>query len=279
MRKVRGADAADTLKRHLEHPDFAVRAAAAEGLTELKTTGLTPALTASYQRGLGDRDIDARVAVVGALAIQKDEPAKVALRRAAESDPSRVVRERAAAALKSLGEAPAPTTPDDVDRPPLDYREAMAPYDPIPGVPLYTPRAFINTKLGRIEIHLDIVESPLTSESFMRLARSGFYDGLTFHRVVPGFVIQGGDPRGDGNGGPGYTLRCEVGERSYGRGVVGTALSGKDTGGSEFFITHVPTPHLDGGYTVFGRVASGMDVVDRIRPGDVIESVEIWDGR
>ena len=279
LRKVRGTDAVDTLKRHLDHPDYAVRAAAADGLAELKATGLTPALTAAYQKGLADRDFDARASAVVALAVQKDDAAKAAIRRAAESDPSRVVRERAAAVLTSLGETPAPTTPDGVDRPPLDYREAMAPYDPIPGVPLYTPRAFIQTKLGRIEIHLDVVESPLTSRNFMSLARRGYFDGLTFHRVVPGFVVQGGDPRGDGDGGPGYTLRCEVGERSYGRGVVGMALSGKDTGGSQFFITHVPTPHLDGGYTVFGRVASGMDVVDRIRPGDVIESVEIWDGR
>ena len=92
-------------------------------------------------------------------------------------------------------------------------------------------------------------------------------------------MIQGGDPRGDGNGGPGDTLRCEIGQRPYGRGTVGMALSGKDTGGSQFFITHTPTPHLDGGYTVFGWVAAGMDVVDRIRPGDVIERVEIWTGR
>jgi len=154
----------------------------------------------------------------------------------------------------------------------------MAPYEPFPGVPLYTPRAFIHTKLGRIEIHLDIVQAPLASERFINLARRGFYDGLTFHRVVPGFVIQGGCPRGDGNGGPGYALRCEIGQRPYGRGVVGMALSGKDTGGSQFFITLAPSPHLDGGYTAFGSVAGGMDVIERIRPGDVIEKIEIWDG-
>jgi cyclophilin family peptidyl-prolyl cis-trans isomerase len=92
-------------------------------------------------------------------------------------------------------------------------------------------------------------------------------------------VIQGGDPRGDGRGGPGYQVRCEVGERPYGRGAVGMALSGKDTGGSQFFITHSPQPHLDGGYTLFGSVTEGMDVVEKIRPGDVIERVEIWTGR
>ena len=96
--------------------------------------------------------------------------------------------------------------------------------------------------------------------------------------MVPGFVIQGGDPRGDGSGGPGYTLRGEIGQRPYGRGTVGMALSGKDTGGSQFFITHAPTPHLDGRYTVFGWVAAGMEVADKIRQGDVIERVEIWTG-
>jgi cyclophilin family peptidyl-prolyl cis-trans isomerase len=170
-------------------------------------------------------------------------------------------------------------TPDAVDRPLLDYREAMAPYDPTPGVPLYTPRVFIHTRQGRIEIHLDIVHAPLASESFANLVRRGFYDGLTFHRVVPGLVVQGGCPRGDGNGGPGYARRSEVGPRPFGRGAVGMALSEKDAEGSQFFITLAPGPNLDGAYTLLGTVASGMDVVDRIRPGDVIEKIEIWDGR
>src|SRR5262249_35084385 len=96
---------------------------------------------------------------------------------------------------------------------------------------------------------------------------------------VPNFVIQGGDPRGDGEGGPGYQIRCEVNPRPYIRGAVGMALSGKDTGGSQFFITHSPQPHLDGGYTVFGQVISGMEVVDRITRGDVIRKVEIFESR
>jgi cyclophilin family peptidyl-prolyl cis-trans isomerase/HEAT repeat protein len=278
--KARGPDAADTLTRYLQHPDFAVRAAAAKGLADLKATGRTAALAAAYRASLPDADLDARLEQVGALAVQKDAAARELLLEAARSDPSRVVRERAIAALRALGgqaQAPEPG-PQAIDRPLFDYREAMAPYDPRPDVPLYTPRAILHTRYGTIEIHLNVIEAPLTSASFMDLARRGFYNGLTFHRVVPGFVIQGGDPRGDGNGGPGYTLRCEIGERPYGRGTVGMALSGKDTGGSQFFITHTPTPHLDGGYTVFGWVAEGMDVVDKIRPGDVIERVEIWTG-
>jgi cyclophilin family peptidyl-prolyl cis-trans isomerase len=134
-------------------------------------------------------------------------------------------------------------------------------------------------KGGEIRIELYPEDAPKTVESFITLSKKGFYDGLTFHRVVPGFVVQGGDPRGDGNGGPGFALRDEIGERPYGRGVVGMALSGKDTGGSQLFVTLAPAPHLDGRYTVFGWVASGMEVVDKIRPGDVIEKVEAWTGR
>lgn len=279
LRKVHGADAVPALERHLEHPDFAVRAAAAAGLLALKATGRSEALSAAYRRSLPDVDLDARLSLVAALSAERNGRARETLREAAASDPSRVVRERAAAALRSQGqEAPLPG-PEAVERPFLDYRESMAPYDPAPGLSLYTPRAFIHTRHGRIEIHLNVVEAPTTSASFMDLARRGFYDGLTFHRVVPNFVVQGGDPRGDGNGGPGYTLRCEIGQKPYGRGTVGMALSGKDTGGSQFFISHAPAPHLDGGYTAFGQVVQGMEVVDKLRAGDVIEKIEIWDGR
>ena len=196
------------------------------------------------------------------------------------STDDQVDEERLRARSGGFGLAEAPWAGREaVARPSFDYREAMAAYDPRPGVPLYSPRAILHTRYGKIEIHLDVVETPLTTANFIDLARRGFYDGLTFHRVVPGFVAQGGDPRGDGNGGPGYSIRCEDGERPYARGAVGMALSGKDTGGSQFFITYSPQPHLDGGYTLFGRVADGMDVVDKIRPGDVIERVEIWTGR
>jgi cyclophilin family peptidyl-prolyl cis-trans isomerase len=126
---------------------------------------------------------------------------------------------------------------------------------------------------------LDLVDAPLTSMSFVRLAQSGFFNGLTFHRVAPGVVVQAGDPRGDGYGGPGMTIRCEYSMRPFGRGAVGMALSGKDTGGSQFFIALEPQPHLDGAYTQFGQVLSGMEIVDRLRPGDVIERVDVFDGR
>ncbi len=113
----------------------------------------------------------------------------------------------------------------------------------------------------------------------MTLARKGFFNGLQIHRVVPNFVVQDGDPRGDGEGGPGFTIRDELNERPFLRGTVGMALSWKDTGGSQFFITHSPQPHLDARYTAFGQVVNGMDVVDRIQQGDTIRSVRVWDGK
>jgi cyclophilin family peptidyl-prolyl cis-trans isomerase/HEAT repeat protein len=117
--------------------------------------------------------------------------------------------------------------------------------------------------------------APFTIMSLLKLAGgSGFYRGLIFHRVVPNFVVQGGDPRGDGWGGPGYSLRSEFSPLSYGAGTVGIASAGKDTEGSQFFITHSPQPHLDGRYTIIGNVVGGMDVVDRIQVGDGIIDLE-----
>src|SRR5262249_26534243 len=161
--------------------------------------------------------------------------------------------------------------PEALERPALDYRDAMLPYDPVPGLPLYTPRAVIETALGRIEIHLNIVEAPLACGSFMRLARRGVYERLGFEGVGPGARAQVGSPRGDGTGGPGYTVRDELGQKPFGRGAVGMFLSGKDTGGSRFFIALSPSPELDGRDTVLGWVAGGMDVVERLRPGDAID--------
>jgi len=123
-----------------------------------------------------------------------------------------------------------------------------------------------------------VLDAPLTVETFITLARKKFFDGLTFHRVVGDFVAQGGDPRSDGEGGPGFTIRDELSQRPYLRGTVGMALDWADTAGSQFFITHSPQPHLDGRYTVFGRVVSGMEIVDQLQPWDVIRRVIVWDG-
>ncbi len=140
----------------------------------------------------------------------------------------------------------------------------------------YTAR--INTNKGVIEIELYPQYAPVTVNNFVFLARQGFYDGVTFHRVISNFVIQGGDPTGTGRGGPGYRFQDEfVGNplRHDGPGVLSMANAGPGTNGSQFFITHSAQPHLDGRHTVFGKVTSGMDVVNSIRQGDVMDKVEI----
>src|SRR5260370_19247385 len=129
------------------------------------------------------------------------------------------------------------------------------------------------TRKGSFVIEFLPEEAPLTVDTFVMLARRGYFNGQTVPGGVQKFVVQAGDPGGDTNGGPGYSIRCEINEVPYDRAAVGMALSGKDTGGSQWFVTHSPQPHLDGGYTVFGRVVSGMDVVDRIAPGDTIRRV------
>ncbi|NNE07536.1 MAG: hypothetical protein HKN20_03130 [Gemmatimonadetes bacterium] len=135
--------------------------------------------------------------------------------------------------------------------------------------------ATIETERGTIRVELLAEEAPVTVRNFMKLASEGYYDGLVFHRVVPNFVIQAGCPRGDGWGDPGYSIRCEYNPVRYDRYVMGMALSGKDTGGSQWFITQTPQPHLDGRYTVFGRVIDGFDVVDQTLQGDPIMAIRV----
>ncbi|HHY20889.1 MAG TPA: peptidylprolyl isomerase [Bacilli bacterium] len=122
-------------------------------------------------------------------------------------------------------------------------------------------------------------EAPITVENFEKLANEGYYNGLNFHRVIPGFVAQGGCPHGTGMGGPGYTIKCETegNPHKHERGALSMAHAGRDTGGSQFFIVFEPQPHLDGVHTVFGKVIEGMDVVDSIRQGDVMKEVKVWD--
>ncbi len=140
-------------------------------------------------------------------------------------------------------------------------------------------KAVLTTQKGTFTIDLLPEDAPLTVDNFVKLARSRYFDGLEVHRVVPNFVMQDGDPLGNGSGGPGWSIRCEVNMVPYERGAVGMALSGKDTGGSQWFVTHSPQPHLDGGYTVFGRVnETDTKVVDNIVRGDKIVSVRIVDG-
>lgn len=157
-------------------------------------------------------------------------------------------------------------------RPLSDYERLVRRWD-VPGAK--QPLAIIRTERGDVTIELFGADAPLIVESFIRLATTGYYRNSYFHRVVPNFVVQDGDSRGDGSGGAGFTLRESWTRRRHERGAVGLATSGPDTGGSQYYLTHSSQPHLDGGYTVFGRVIEGFDVMDRIVQGDRMVRVDI----
>ena len=135
-------------------------------------------------------------------------------------------------------------------------------------------KAIMETSKGTINLELFDQDAPETVKNFVTLAEKGFYDGLNFHRVIANFMIQGGCPHGTGTGGPGYEIKCEINQQRHTPGTLSMAHAGKDTGGSQFFITHVDTPHLDGVHTVFGRTTD-MDVVNAIVQGDEIVKVTI----
>ena len=140
-----------------------------------------------------------------------------------------------------------------------------------------TYRATLTTSKGDIVLDLYAEHAPKTVNNFVVLSKDGFYDGLTFHRVIPNFMIQGGDPNGTGTGGPGYKFEDETqgNPLRHETGVISMANAGPNTNGSQFFITHAPQAHLDGRHTVFGKVTQGQDVVDAIQQGDTIDSVSI----
>lgn len=257
----------ELLREAMEQRDPIVRAAAAE-LVPSSAAGLTM-LKDGYQRSLGDPQNDGRLAILRAIGGYR-EPAATTMLEAALRDPDHLVRRLAVDLLHKRGATDISSRIGIVrtDRPTEYYlRLARRLEQPV--------SARILTEKGVIEVDLFRRDAPMTVENLITLARRGYFDRLAFHRVVANFVIQGGDPRGDGEGGPGYQIRCEVNTRPYLRGTLGMALSGKDTGGSQFFITHSSQPHLDGGYTVFGQVRKGIEVVDQITRGDRISGIVI----
>lgn len=140
------------------------------------------------------------------------------------------------------------------------------------------PQVLLKTNKGDILLELYEDEAPNTVANFISLVDKEFYDGTKFHRVIAGFMAQGGDPKGTGTGGPGYRIKCECvrkDHRTHDRGVIAMAHAGKDTGGSQFYITFDKTAHLDGKHTVFGHVIKGMDVVDKLKQGDVVEKATV----
>ena len=264
-----------------EAPVAIARRALADSDPGVRTTALDwlagepvlpePELEAALTKSLRSEVIEERLGSVDALvararATPTEKDAAVAMLEKLAGDVDFATREHAARALARLGRPqPAPGA--------VDTGKTAAVYQEILQRAARARTVEIRTVRGTLRVRLDCPRAPLTCISFLDLANQGFYDGLTFHRVVPGFVVQTGDPRADGYGGPGYTLRDEINRLRYGRGVLGMALAGPDTGGSQFFITLAPVPRLDGGYTAFGEVVGGDEVLDRIERGDRIESV------
>jgi len=257
-------------RRHLTDADVIVRATAAELLGGQPPSDVnTRALTEALPRAMSDADNDAALAILSALAKQKNDAANEAIKTALDSR-DHLVRRRAVALLKANGVG------DFSDRigtvqtrnTDADYRRAIARIGK-------KPTATVTTTKGSFTIEFLPEDATLNVDNFIELAKKSYFNGQTIPRVVPNFVVQAGDPRGDQNGGPGYTIRCEINEVPYERAAVGMALSGKDTGGSQWFVTHSPQPHLNGGYTVFGHVIRGMEVVDQIARGDRIVRVVV----
>jgi cyclophilin family peptidyl-prolyl cis-trans isomerase len=246
-----------------------VRASAAQVLgNQTPSETNTRALIDALPRALRDKDSDdAAMAILGALGKQKSAMANDAIKTALDSS-NHLIRRRAVALLKTndVGDFSGRIGTVQTSNTASDYRRAMS------RIGKQVTATVITTR-GSFTIQFLPEDAPLTVDNFVQLARRGYFNGQTIPRVVPNFVIQAGDPRGDQNGGPGYQIRCEINEVMFERAAVGMALSGKDTGGSQWFVTHSAQPHLDGGYTVFGNVIRGMDVVDNIVRGDVIRRV------
>lgn len=262
--------AAGHARAALADPDPGVRAtalgwAAANPALEVETLLLA---REAFPR---DRIPDARLAAIRALtaraeAVPVDKGPVVEILAEVSLSGSDLERREASAALGALGQNRPASGPAGLPRPVQAYREIVQRTTVPRRVELVTAR-------GTVQLELACPEAPLTCLNFLQLAGQGFYDGLPFHRVVPDFVVQTGDPRGDGRGGPGYRIRDEMTLLRYDRGVLGMALSGRDTAGSQFFVTLSPQPHLDGSYPAFGKVVSGIEVLDAIVQGETIERV------
>ena len=263
-------DLGSVLSAQLKESDVIIRGTAADLLGDLPPSEeITRALAAAWPQAANDTLNDAALSILDTLGKQKTSAANDLIKEALKSG-DHLIRRRAVALLKANGAGDFSSQIGTVQtrNTDADYKRALARIGK-------TTRAVVTTSKGSFTIDLLPDVAPLTVDNFVQLAQRDYFRNITIHRVVPNFVIQDGDPRGDGNGGPGYQIRCEINQVPYDRAAVGMALSGKDTGGSQWFVTHSPQPHLDGGYTVFGRVVTGMDVVDKIVRGDVIQSVVI----
>ena len=261
----------DLIRKGLTDADVVVRANAYSKYAKLKkepVEAILETLRVAEQRERNEPMNDGRLAALEEMS-KINFVQRVDFLQSLLSDRDPVVRRVAAEAIRTNFERLPAYAPLSVDRKPEEYLEiarwARQPHT-----------ATIHMTRGTIDMILLSQEAPMTAWNFAQLAGRKYFDNSSFMRVVPNFVIQGGDPRNDMSGGPGYAIRDEINLQKYTRGAVGMALSGPDTGGSQFFITHSPQPHLDGGYTIFGRVYDGMNsVVDQTERGDRVTTIVI----
>jgi cyclophilin family peptidyl-prolyl cis-trans isomerase/HEAT repeat protein len=283
LARLSPSDLQEILRPFLTSSDPVVLRAAVSAYKPAAGTGEPwAAVLDAYRAAVATGDLETKMSVLSRLGEWGTVPRVQAELIGALHDRQRNVRIIAAKYLRATGLDNLPSSPGPVAGAPFDLCLALATVRKDRSI------AVLETTRGDIDLELFAEDAPLTVANFVALAkrgigqeafraRRGFFDGLSFMRVVPFFVVQGGDPRNDQEGGPGYSIRCEINLRPFERGSVGMALAGKDTGGSQFFITLAPQPHLDGGYTCFGRVISGMQVVEQLTPGDRIKKVTIKD--
>jgi cyclophilin family peptidyl-prolyl cis-trans isomerase len=229
----------DSLRSGVDDSRILLAAACAGALGDAGDSVSVPRLAAAYAARGHEADADARIAIRDALRQLAGRAFTDSLERA----------------------HPAPAAPASHD---------SAFFAPPP-----VRRAIVRTSAGAMEWEFFGRQAPQTVKNFVRLARRGYFDSTRVHRVVPDFVIQDGDPTGTGSGGPGHTIRCEYNDLRYEAGMVGMALSGKDTGGSQWFVTLSPQPHLNSRYTIFARVTRGLDVAKRVTQGAIVHGVEV----
>lgn len=255
----------------LTDSDPSVRAAAVDALALLQEAAVLPVLAETLAKSEADPSPDVAIAVIGACEKLRAEPGARAIVESAHRQPKTLVSRLARRSLLQVFRA------DPAAFPPAEYKigKSRADYLALLAEAKRPVHAQVETGRGGFVIRLASESAPMTAANFVRLARSGFFDGVPIHRVVPNFVLQDGDPTGTGNGGPGYEIRDEINPIEYGRGTVGMALSGPDTGGSQWFVTHSPQPHLNGIYTVFGQIVAGQEIVERIEQGDRIMRVTV----
>ena len=259
----------DTFASATRRGDVATIRAAASALNDPRFAERSPTdtLVAAYRTLSTPNDLEAMTALLGVLSEAADTTTARPVLRSALVHPHPILRQSAASALDTTHA----TTKPPPHTPAIDW-DALADLGP-------RPRLVLTTAKGRIVLELDASQAPQTVQTITRFAREGRYDGVPFHRVIANFVIQGGDfARRDGYGGPGFFLRSERTRIPYRTGTLGMASAGKDTEGSQFFITHSIQPHLDGGYTAFGRVVEGQDVVDRLLANDRVQQASVMGG-